>query len=97
MIAVDEYDKRTVKCDVDARGYLSNLRYFAEKGEFSSISDKQGNIWVADGEIYGFDAKGNQMQLIQVPERPSCLSITELADKSLYFTGRAAFYRIKIR
>jgi polygalacturonase/sugar lactone lactonase YvrE len=97
MIAVDEYDKRTVKFDADARGYLSNLRYFAEKGEFSSISDKQGNIWVADGEIYGFDAKGNQMLLIQVPERPSCLSITGLTDKTLYFTGRAAFYRIRIR
>jgi sugar lactone lactonase YvrE len=97
MIAVDEYDKRTVKFETDAHGNLSNLRYFAEKGEFSSISDKQGNIWVADGEIYGFDAKGNQMRLIQVPERPSCLSITELTDKTLYFTGRAAFYRIRIR
>jgi hypothetical protein len=97
MISVDEYDKRTVKCDVDARGYLSNLRYFVEKGEFNSISDKQGNIWVADGEIYRFDANGNQMQLIRVPERPSTLSITELTDKTLYFTGRTALYRIMIR
>ena len=97
LIAVDEYDKRTVKYDVDAQGYLSNLKYFVEKGEFSSIPDKQGNVWIADGEIYGFDSTGKQMQLIKVPERPSTLAITEHNGKTLYFTGRTALYRTTIR
>jgi hypothetical protein len=97
LIAVDEYDKRTVKYDVDAQGYLSNLIHFVEKGEFSSIPDKQGNVWIADGEIYGFDSTGKQIQLIKVPERPSSLAITELNGKTLYFTGRTALYRVTIR
>jgi hypothetical protein len=97
LIAVDEYDKRTVKYDVDAQGYLSNLKHFVEKGEFSSIGDKQGNVWIADGEIYGFDPAGKQMQSIPVPERPSSLAITELNGKTLYFTGRTALYRIRVR
>jgi sugar lactone lactonase YvrE len=97
LIAVDEYDKRTVKYDVDAQGYLSNLKYFVEKGEFSSIADKQGNVWVADGEIYGFDPSGKQIQLIQVPERPSSLAITDLNGTTLFFTGRTALYRATVR
>ena len=97
LIAVDEYDKRTVKYDVDTQGYLSNLKYFVEKGEFSSLADKQGNVWVADGEIYGFDPAGKQMKFIKVPERPSSMVFTELNGKTLYITGRTALYRTGIR
>jgi SMP-30/Gluconolactonase/LRE-like region len=96
LIAVDEYDKRTVKYDVDAHGYLSNLKYFVEKGEFSSLADKQGNVWVADGEIYGFDPAGKQMKFIKVPERPSSMVFTELNGKTLYITGRTALYRTRV-
>jgi hypothetical protein len=96
LIAADEYDKRTVKFDVDAQGYLSNLKYFAEKGEFSSIADRGGNVWVADGDIYCFDPTGKQTQFIPCPERPSSLSISEGNGKTLYFTGRTALYRIRM-
>jgi len=51
LYAVDEYDKRTVKLQVDTKGYLSDLEYFAEKGEFSATPDQQGNVWIADGDI----------------------------------------------
>lgn len=94
LFAVDEYDKRTVKCSVDAQGYLSDLRYYAEKGEFSSVPDAQGNVWVADGDIYSFDAAGKQQQSLRVPERPSSLAIV---GKTLYFTGRTALYRTTIK
>jgi sugar lactone lactonase YvrE len=97
LYAVDEYDKRTVKFQVDAHGYLSDLNYFAEKGEFSSIPDQQGNVWVADGDIYSFDSNGRQRMLIHVPERPSSLAITTTDDRTLYFTTRSALYRTTIK
>jgi hypothetical protein len=96
LFAVDEYAKRTVAFEVDAQGYLSHLQYFAEKGEFSSVPDPEGNVWVADGEIYCFDPRGKQRQYLPVPERPSSLTITEQNGKTLYFTGRTALYRIGI-
>ncbi|HMC84705.1 MAG TPA: hypothetical protein VKI61_04240, partial [Chitinophagaceae bacterium] len=95
FFAVDEYDKRTVKCQADAMGYLSDLNYFTQKGEFSSVPDRQGNVWVADGDIWVFDAAGKPKQSIHVPERPSTLVITEsLGTETIYFTGRTAFYKI---
>jgi len=95
LYAVDEYDKRTVKMQVDAQGYLSDLKYFAEKGEFNAIPDQQGNVWIADGDIYSFDAAGKQQEWIRVPERPSSLAITN--GNTLYFTGRTALYRTTIK
>ncbi|SEN73748.1 Pectate lyase superfamily protein [Chitinophaga rupis] len=95
LYAVDEYDKRTVKMQVDAQGYLSDLKYFAEKGEFNSIPDQQGNVWIADGDIYSFDAAGKQREWIRVPERPSSLVITN--GNTLYFTGRTGLYRTMIK
>ena len=95
FFAVDEYDKRTVKCQADAMGYLSDLNYFTQKGEFSSVPDRQGNVWVADGDIWVFDAAGKPKQSIHVPERPSTLVITgSLGTETIYFTGRTAFYKI---
>ncbi|HVU59102.1 MAG TPA: ThuA domain-containing protein [Puia sp.] len=91
LYAVDEYDKRTVKCQVDTKGYLSDLKYFAEKGEFSAVPDQQGNVWIADGDIYKYDANGVLQQLIHTPERPSTLTIH---NGAVYFTGRTAFYRV---
>ncbi|HVW62051.1 MAG TPA: hypothetical protein VHC48_18505, partial [Puia sp.] len=92
LYAVDEYDKRTVRMQVDAHGYLSNLSYFVEKGEFNSIPDAQGDVWIADGDIYKYDPGGAQKQMIHTPERPSTLAIT---GDTLYFTGRKALYRTR--
>ena len=94
LFEVDEYDKRTVKCKVDSQGYLSDLNYFAEKGEFSAVPDPQGNVWIADGDIYVFDANGKQIKWVRVPERPSTLAITRTDDNTVYFTGRKALYRL---
>lgn len=93
LYAVDEYDKRTVRMQVDAYGYLSNLSYFVEKGEFNSIPDAQGNVWIADGDIYGYGPDAKEKQTIHTPERPSTMTII---NDTLYFTGRKALYRTVI-
>ncbi|WP_291909024.1 glycosyl hydrolase family 28-related protein [Chitinophaga sp. CB10] len=95
LYATDEYDKRTVRCKVDAQGYLSDLTYFVEKGDFHSIPDPAGNVWVADGELSRFDAAGKQAEMVKVPERPSSLAITD-NGKQLFVTGRSGLYRVKL-
>ncbi len=97
LYASDEYDKRTVRFNVDSKGYLSDLKYFAEKGEFSAVPDNQGNVYVADGEIYVFDKDGKQTGLIRVPERPSSIVFGGKDGKTLFITGKSALYRTEIR
>ena len=95
LYAVDEYDKRTVSYEVDRKGYLSNLNYFAEKGEFSSVPDRQGNVYVADGEIYIYTKDGKQAGMIKIPERPSTISFGGKDGKTLFVTGKNTFYRVQ--
>lgn len=92
----DEYDRRLVKFDVATDGTLSNLKYFVEWGEFGSAVDKDGNIYVADGQIYKFDKEGRELEMIKVPERPSTLVFGGKNREYLYATGRSIFFRIKI-
>jgi sugar lactone lactonase YvrE len=83
-----------VKLDVDNTGTLSNLRYFVEKGEFSSVPDTRGNVCIADGDVYMYGPDGKLIRRIPVPERPSTLVFGGKEGKMLYITGRSALYRI---
>lgn len=95
LYTCDEYDKRTVRMDVDAMGYLSNLVYFAEKGEFSAVPDAQGNVYIADGDIYVFNSGGKQTGYLHMPERPSTIVFGGKDHKTLFVTGRNALYSVR--
>lgn len=90
----DEYDKRTVRLSVDREGYLSDLKSFAEKGEFCSIPDDSGNVYIADGEVYIYNSDGTQKGMIRIPERPSGLAFGGKDRKTLFVTGRSEFYSV---
>ena len=88
----DEYDKRTVSLSVGKKGDLSDLAYFAEKGEFVSTADSAGNVYIADGEVYKYHPTGQQINIIKVPERPTAL--TSSGADTLYITGHHSLYSI---
>ncbi|RDC54909.1 gluconolaconase [Pedobacter chinensis] len=95
LYATDEYDKRTVQLQVNDQGYLSDLKYFVEKGEFNSCLDQDGNLYVADGQIYVFDQSGKQINQINVPERPVNIMFGGQDGKTLFITSRSSLFSIK--
>ena len=95
MYEADEYDKRTVGLDVSPEGYVNNLKYFAEKGEFGTTVDNKGNVYVADGQIYVFDPSGKQIKFIKVPERPGSMTFSP-DHKTLYITGETSLYGVNV-
>jgi hypothetical protein len=97
VYTTDEYDKRTVQMDVSKEGYLSNLKYFAERGEFASATDAAGNVFIADGEIYEYDSGGKQINVIKVPERPTGLAFGGKSGKTLYITGHNSLYSVEVK
>ena len=90
----DEYDKRTVSVDVNSQGYVSNLKYFAERGEFDTAVDSQGNVYIADGQVYVYDNTGKQIKVIKVPERPTSIVFGGKDGKTLYVTGHNGLYEV---
>jgi hypothetical protein len=95
VYTTDEYDKRTVRLQTDSKGFLSNLTYFAQRGEFASATDANGNVFIADGEIYVYDPQGHPINTIKIPERPTGLSFGNKPD-ILYITGHNSLYAIRV-
>jgi sugar lactone lactonase YvrE len=108
----DEYDKRTVQLQVSREGMLSGLTYFAERGEFASVVDAKGRVYIADGDVYVYDAKGQLINRIRTPERPTGIyfgadkkkndndgntGITSKPERTLYITGHHSFYSLVIQ
>lgn len=94
LYGADEYLKRTVRFNVGPQGHLSEPRSFAEKGEFSTAVDNQGNVYIADGQVYVFDPSGKEINMIETPERPSTITV---AGDTLFITGRNALYAVKLK
>lgn len=93
--AVDEWDDRTVRMDVDNYGKLSNLTYFAEAGEFGSAVDRDGNVYLGVGRIYVYDKNGTPKGSIKTPERPTSLCFGDSDHGLLFFTSRGSLFSVK--
>jgi sugar lactone lactonase YvrE len=92
LYTTDEYDKRTVRLEVDPQGYLSHLSYFAERGEFATATDEKGNVYIADGQIYVYDPAGNLISTLKTPERPTGITFGD--SKTLFFTGHHSLFTV---
>ena len=95
--AVDEWDNRTVRMDVDNYGKLSDLNYFVEMGEFGSTVDKDGNLYIGAGRIYIFDNNGASKGIINTPDRPTALCFGDTNHSVLFFTSRGSLFSVRVK
>lgn len=94
--AVDEYLKRTVRFDVDAKGALSNPQVVAERGEYGVAQDACGRLFVPNGQLYVYAADGAPLGWVDCPDRPSCVAFGGADGKTLYMTTRSGFYAVAL-
>lgn len=66
----NESEQRTYSGTVNPDGTLSNLRLFAEQGGENLAQDEQGNVYLAAGQVFVYNAAGKRIDTITVPERP---------------------------
>lgn len=97
LYSSDEYDKRTVRLNVSPEGYLSDLTYFTEMGEFNSAVDADGNVYVVDGQVYIFNKEGKRTGEIEVPERPVTICFGGKDNKTLFITTNTSLYSVEVK
>jgi len=68
-----EDDGRTYTAKLDAYNSLS-ATVFAERGGTSVVTDKDGNVYIASGQVWIYDRKGKEIGVLEVPERPGSLA-----------------------
>ena len=103
---VDDDDKRNIRVyDVAADGSLTNGRIFGEEpgekndGVPDGIKvDKQGNLFVTGPKgIWVWDAMGNHIGTIVVPEQPANLTWGDKDYRTLYITATTSVYRLTMK
>ena len=103
---VDDDDKRNIHVyDVLSDGSLTNGRIFGEEpgGPHEGVPDgikvdKEGNLFVTGPKgIWVWDAKGNHLGTIVMPEQPANLTWGDKDYRTLYITATTSVYRLKMK
>ena len=103
---VDDDEQKNIRVyDVAADGTLSNGRIFGEEhgGKGEGVPDgikvdEKGNLFVTGPKgIWVWDAKGNHLGTIVMPEQPANLAWGDPQYDTLYITATTSVYRLKTK
>jgi gluconolactonase len=103
---VDSDDEKNIRAyDVTADGSLTNGRIFGDeqgaKGDGVPDGmkvDKKGNLFVVGPKgIWVWDANGNHLGTIVVPEQPANLTWGDKDYRTLYITATTSVYRLRTK
>lgn len=103
---VDDDEKRNIRVyDVASDGTLSNGRIFGEEpgGKHEGVPDgikvdKSGNLFVTGPKgIWVWDANGNHLGTIALPEQPANLTWGDKDYRTLYITATTSVYRLEMK
>lgn len=90
----EELETRTYAAEVGADGRLMGWRLFAERGGEAAVSDAAGNVYIADGNVYVYDAAGKHTDTIVMPEHATGLVFSK-DGKTLFVPTRTALYAVR--
>jgi gluconolactonase len=103
---VDDSEKRNIRVyDVASDGTLTNGRIFGEEpgGKGDGVPDgikvdKNGNLYVTGPKgIWVWDAQGNHLGTIVIPEQPANLTWGDKDYRTLYITATTSVYRLEMK
>lgn len=103
---IDDSEQRNIRVyDVASDGTLSNGRIFGEEpgakhdGVPDGIKvDKSGNLFVTGPKgIWVWDANGNHLGTIAMPEQPANLTWGDKDYRTLYITATTSVYRLELK
>jgi hypothetical protein len=93
----DESEEKTYSVTVSPDGTMTGPKLFAERGGESVAVDGRGNVYIAAGQIYVYDASGKFIETIEVPQRPLNLVFGGKDGRTLFILTRTALYQVRTR
>lgn len=92
-----ESEDTTYSANVKSDGSLADLKPFARRGGESVAVDGDGNVYVANGQIFVYSADSRQLGQIDVPERPLQLIFGGNDRRTLFVLTHHALYATHVR
>jgi hypothetical protein len=92
-----ESEDITYSALVGADGTLADLKPFVQRGGESVAVDHNGNVYVANGQIFVYNSAGKQIGQIDVPERPIDIVFGGADGRTLFILAHHALFAAKVR
>lgn len=92
----DINDRKIWKYTINPDGSLSNKTLFAPEGSDGMTIDKKGNVYLTNKTVSIYNAKGEHLTRIEVPEQPSNLCFGGKKRNILFITARTSVYTLKM-
>lgn len=83
--------------DVDENGKLSNLKEILPRGETTTAVDQDGNLYLADGQIFVYDKNLKEINRYNLPERPISMTFGGKDGNTLFITTVNSLFGIKVK
>ena len=96
VYASNESEDITYRATVSAEGTLEDLAPFAPRGGECVAVDGRGNVYVANGQIFVYNASGKEISRIDVPERPLDIVFGGAAKRTLFILGHHTLFAAQI-
>jgi sugar lactone lactonase YvrE len=93
-LAASEEDDSTYRVKLDSMAHVTTTE-FAPRGGSSIVNDTAGNVYVAEGQLYIYNASGKQIGMVEIPERPSSLAFGGPDKKTLFIGARGSLFTLQ--
>ncbi len=93
-MAASEEDGATYRVRLDSLEHLTATE-FAPRGGYSVVTDAAGNVYVAAGQVYIYNASGQQIGVVEIPERPGSMAFGGPDNKTLFIGARSSLYSLQ--
>jgi len=81
---------------INRNGTLSNKNIFAIQGSDGMAMDTKGNVYLTTDKVNVYNIKGELIDSIETPERPSNVAFGGTDNKTLFITARTSIYSIRM-
>jgi uncharacterized membrane protein len=92
-LAASEEDDALYRLNLDSLEHVTATE-FAPRAGSSVVTDAAGNVYAAEGELYIYNASGQQIGVVEIPKRPSSLAFGGADKKTLFIGARGSLFSI---
>lgn len=85
-------ENRTFSGVIGAGGGITDLKLAANRGGESAVVDRNGNVYVANGQVFVYGPDGKEIGRIDVPERPLQLIFGGADGRTLFILTHRSLY-----
>ncbi|MEO6804183.1 MAG: glycosyl hydrolase family 28-related protein [Granulicella sp.] len=92
--AASEEDDTLYRLKLDSLQQVTPTR-FAWRGGSSVVTDAVGNVYLAEGQLYIYNARGKQIGVVEIPERPQSLAFGGPDNRTLFIGARGSLFSVQ--